>query len=460
MNLRISTAIAAGKIASWLSKRQGHKGSSLPGMVALKIYSGTLHDLAAQVRKQIIVVSGTNGKTTTSNMIFGILRDAGFKNIANLEGANLVSGVTASFIKSAGLSGKIDCDYAVLEVDEASMPIVLAELSPGIVVLTNFFRDQLDRYWELDKITGVIRDALNNSERHSTLILNADDPLVAQFEKNTGLPVIFYGLTGNENSERTSTQTREAQYCPFCGSPLSYEFYHYGQLGRYRCNGCGFARPGARVEASEPLITGGIAKCRLGFDRQEAALTMQVQGLYNLYNAMAAFAVGLHLGAKVPLMLKSLRQYRPVLGRLERFSYKGRSAFLSLVKNPTGFNEGLADLRSLRGTKSVFFAINDNAADGRDISWLWDVNFEVLNSGRKDLVSFICSGSRGEEIALRLKYAGIPIDKIVVNKEMGQGIRKVLASRSDMVYLFSTYTALWPVHKILKSLADKEGAYA
>ncbi|MDD4237783.1 MAG: MurT ligase domain-containing protein [Desulfotomaculaceae bacterium] len=460
MNLRMSAAIVAGRVASWLSKRQGHKGSSLPGMVALKIYSGTLRDLAAQVRKKIIVVSGTNGKTTTSNMIFGILRDAGYQNIANLEGANMVSGVTTSFVKRAGLSGKIDCDYAVLEVDEATMPIVLKELTPGVVVLTNFFRDQLDRYWELDKVIGVIRKSLKNNDRNTTLILNADDPLVAQFEKNAGLPVVFYGLSGSERSASTSTQTREAQYCPFCGSPLGYEFYHYGQLGRYRCSGCDFARPVARVEAGEPRIRDGVANCRLYFDQQEAELTMQVQGLYNLYNAMAAFAVGLHFGVDVPLMLESLRKYRPVLGRLERFSYQGRSAFLSLVKNPTGFNEGLADLRSMKGTKSLFFAINDNDADGRDISWLWDVDFEVLNKDHNDLAGFICSGSRGEEIALRLKYAGIPMDRIVVCKDMERGIRSVLDSRSDMVYLFSTYTALWPVHKILNSLVDKEGAYA
>jgi UDP-N-acetylmuramyl tripeptide synthase len=460
MNLRVSAAVAAGKIAFWLSKKKGHKGSSLPGMVALKIYSGTLRELAAQVRKQIIVVSGTNGKTTTSNMLFGILSAAGYKNIANLEGANLVSGVTASFIKSAGLNGTIDCDYAVLEVDEATMPIVLQELSPGTVILTNFFRDQLDRYWELDKVTGVIRKSLKNSGKNITLVLNADDPLAAQFERTTGLPVVFYGLSGSERAVSTSTQTREAQYCPFCGSPLGYDFYHYGQLGRYRCNGCGFARPLARVEAGKPGIKDGVVNCRLYFDRQEAALTMQVQGLYNLYNAMAAFAVGLHLGVEVPIMLESLGKYSPVLGRLERFHYQGRSAFLSLVKNPTGFNEGLADLRSIKGTKSVFFAINDNDADGRDISWLWDVDFEILNTDCNDLAIFICSGSRGEEIALRLKYAGIPVNKIIVYKDMGKGIRSALDSPTDMAYLFSTYTALWPVHKILNTLADKEGPYA
>lgn len=458
MNLKVSAAIAAGKIAYWLSKKKGYKGSSLPGMVALKIYSGTLRDLAAQVRKQVIVVSGTNGKTTTSNMIFGILSDAGYKNIANLEGANLLAGVTTSFIKSAGLAGKIDCDFAILEVDEATIPLVLQELSPGVVVLTNFFRDQLDRYWELDKVTGVICKSLKKLENNTTLILNADDPLVAQFEKTTGLPVVFYGLSGSERSVSTSNQTREAQYCPFCGSQLNYDFYHYGQLGKYHCSGCDFTRPVPSVESVEPQIASGVTNCRLHFDRQEVALTIQVQGLYNLYNAVSAFTVGLHFGVDVPLMLKSLRNYRPVLGRLERFSYEDKIVFLSLVKNPTGFNEGLTDLLSISETKSIFFAINDNDADGKDISWLWDVDFEVLNSSNS--VSFVCTGSRGEEMALRLKYAGLPVNRIIVYKDMEEGIKKVLNSRSTISYLFSTYTALWPVHKILNRLTGKEGAHA
>lgn len=457
MKLKLSAAILAGKIASWLSRIRGHKGSSLPGLIARRIYPGSLRDLAAQVRKGIIVISGTNGKTTTNNMVVGILTDAGYKVIANREGANLINGVTTSFIMGAGMGGKIDCDYAVLEVDEASMPGVLEEVTPRVVVLTNFFRDQLDRYWELDKIIGVIRDSLHKHKR-TTLILNADDPLVAQFRKTAGLPAIFFGLGLHERSTKISTQTREAKFCPFCGAALAYDFFHYSQLGTYHCPGCKFERPGPRVEALEPRVIDGVNGCRLLYDKREVSLAIQIQGLYNLYNALAAFSVGLHLGIDVRTILDSLGHYQPVTGRMERFTYRGTHAFLSLVKNPTGFNEGLAALRAAKGTKDVFIAINDNDADGRDISWLWDVDFEMLGSDHTSFLRFICSGRRGEEMALRLKYAGIPVEKITVKRDLRLAIKSTLAGPADTAYLFSTYTALWPVHKVLEHLATKEGA--
>ncbi len=454
MRFRLSAAILAGKAAARLSRARGCRGTSLPGRVALKIYPGTLKDLSAQVRKGIIVVSGTNGKTTTANMIAGVLGDAGHKVIVNREGSNMISGITSSFVANSGVGANIDCDYAVLEVDEASMPWVLKEINPKVVVLTNFFRDQLDRYWELEKIIGIIKDSLHK-QKQSTLVLNADDPLVAQFKGATGLPAVFYGLSANDHSSKTNTQTREAKFCPSCGAALIYEFFNYGQLGAYHCPDCAFKRPEPEVEALGTISKNAANCCRLRYKKWEASLVIQVRGIYNLYNALAAFAVGLHLGVNVRTILSSLNKYQPVTGRMERFTYKGKQAYLNLVKNPTGFNVALAALCAARGTKDVFIAVNDNYADSRDISWLWDVDFELLGREHPVFKCFICSGRRAEEVALRLKYAGVPVEKITVGTNMRLAIEQVLSGQADASYLFSTYTALWPVHKILKYLTVK-----
>lgn len=454
MKLKLASAILAGRAAAKMSRACGYDGSSLPGMLARVFYPPVLKELAAQVRKGIIVVSGTNGKTTTANMIAGLLKEAGYKVISNREGANMISGVTTSFIMSSPPSGKIDCDYAVIEVDEASIPEVLQNLTPKVVVLTNFFRDQLDRYWELEKIIGVIWDSLRRFKQ-TALVLNADDPLVAQFKDTTGLHSYFYGMAGDEKSKKTSSQTRESKFCPFCGSVLEYEYFHYGQLGSYSCRGCHFKRPRPRVEAVQAGAAGDLSSYKLVYDGGEAPLKIQTQGLYNLYNAMAAFSVGIQLGIDGQTILSSLKKYKPAAGRMERFRYRNKHAYLNLVKNPTGFNQGLTALYKAKGTKDVFIAINDNYADSRDISWIWDVDFEMLGTDHKNLKRFVCSGLRGEEMALRLKYAGVPAEKITVNTNMRRAIKAVLNGQAGSSYLFSTYTALRPVHKIVECLAEK-----
>lgn len=455
MNISLSAAVLSGKVAAWLSRLRGYKGSSLPGMVALRINNGTLRRLARQVRHGIIVVSGTNGKTTTSNMIADVLVGAGYKIISNREGANLITGVTTAFVMNAGAGGKIDCDYAVLEVDEASIPGVLKEVTPKAVVLTNFFRDQLDRYWELEKVTGIIRNSISKL-KDTTLVLNADDPLVAQFSQTTGHPALFYGLAGSKGAGTVNTRTREAKFCPFCRSSMDYEYFNYGQLGKYRCPGCEFRRPQARVEALEPEISSQGISYRLTFDQREVPLQIRVQGLYNLYNALAAFSVGLLLNVQPESILESLRRYRPVTGRMELFKYRGKHVYLILVKNPTGFNEALGVLYSGEETREVFIAINDNDADGKDISWLWDVDFETLGMEHRHLLRFICTGQRGEEMAVRLKYAGVPLEKIIIKNDLNRAIQDIMSGGAGSACLFCTYTALWQVHKIVREMSDKE----
>lgn len=459
MNIRLIIAVLVAKFASFISRQFGWKGSSLPGVVALKIYRGTLRDLAGQARRGVVMVTGTNGKTTTNNMIANVIEAGGFKTVINQEGANLITGVTAAFIKHADWLGRIEADYALLEVDEASFPRVVKEIKPQLVVVNNFFRDQLDRYGELDKTVHLVRDALKTLS-NVRLVLNTDDPLVAQMQSTTGHPASFFGLAPNQRPETGAKQTREARFCPHCGQELQYDTYQYSQLGSFNCENCGFKRQPPEIEAQDVKILGTALRCQVKYPAGEVQLTIHTQGFYNLYNALAAFTVGYLVGIEPKQILAGLLRYKPAIGRMETFRHNGKPAILNLVKNPTGYNEGVTTLLSMPGTKNIFMAVNDNDADGRDISWLWDVDFEHLAVNHQEMVMFVCSGLRGEEMALRLKYAGVPLEKITVMREMEAAIPEALAGPGESTYLFSTYTALWPAQKILSGLAVKEDLHA
>ncbi|GAB6157638.1 MurT ligase domain-containing protein [Desulfotomaculum varum] len=459
MNIRLIIAVLAAKLASFISRRFGGRGSSLPGVVARKIYPGVLTDLARQVRHGIIMVTGTNGKTTTNNMIAEIMKSGGFSLVINREGANLITGVTTAFIRHADWLGRVKCDYALLEVDEASLPKVIKEVQPQLVVVNNFFRDQLDRYGELDKTVKLVSDALQSLPQVH-LVLNADDPLVAQLSVTTGHTASFFGLAANQRTDTGARQTREARFCPRCGQELHYLTYQYSQLGTYTCPHCGFQRPTPQVEGVKVTPGNTGLSCRVRYAAGEIDMMVHTQGFYNLYNALAAFTVGCLMNIEARLILEGLLHYQPAIGRMETFRYNGKPVLLNLVKNPTGYNEGIATLVNIPGTKNVFMAVNDNDADGRDISWLWDVDFEYLAAHQNNIEIFVCSGLRGEEMALRLKYAGVPLEKITVTRELAVAIKEVLAGPGKITYLYTTYTALWPTQKVLCGLAVKEDLHA
>ncbi|MEW6771020.1 MAG: MurT ligase domain-containing protein [Bacillota bacterium] len=452
MRIGLLAAVLAGKIVHYLCKLCGRRGSSLPGMVALRLFPGVLAALAGQVRSGTVLVTGTNGKTTTNNMLARVLEGAGYKVITNREGANLITGVTTAFLRACRFGGRLDCDWALLEVDEAAFPRVAEILSPRVVVITNFFRDQLDRYGELDKTVSFIRNALG-SIPSVKLVLNADDPLVAQLA-DTGLPRIFYGLGAPTRGENVRSVTREARFCPYCGQEFVYAYYHYSQLGAYRCPDCGFARPAAEVEARRIRIRNGVTECTVRVKEKILGLTLPTGGFYNVYNSLAVFGAALYLGITPEAVAASLSRYVPATGRLQEFRHRGRAVYLNLVKNPAGFNESLQLLTTAPERKDVFIALNDNDADGRDISWIWDVDFECLE-GCASILRFICSGKRAEEMALRLKYAGVPAEKIEACADLAAAVRKTLGGTGDGVYFLATYTALWPVEKILRRYAEE-----
>lgn len=455
---RLFLALLVTRLLIFLIKLLGKgKGSSLPGRIALKIYPDLISIGASRVSQGIILVTGTNGKTTTNNMIARILEGSGSRVLINREGANLLNGVASAFAREMDLLGRTYFDYACLEVDEAAFPLVAARVKPRCVVVTNFFRDQLDRYGELDRTVTLVRDALKQMEG-TKLVLNADDPLVAQLGRSTGLQAVFYGVAEHEGISRLGSAAREAKFCPFCGRELAYRYYQYSQLGEYSCPDCGFSRPDPDVEGMSPRSEGMFTTCRVKF-RQGSVMSLRVPlyGMYNLYNALAAYSTVLLLGIDPQGAADLLLGYRTATGRMERFHYRGKPVFLNLVKNPTGFNEGLGALVGIADSHvvDVMIAVNDNDADGRDISWLWDVDFEILEERQDRFGVFVCSGQRAEEMALRLKYAGISEAKLVVAGDYKEALNRVLEAGAPKSYILATYTALWPVERILSGYAER-----
>ncbi|WP_449241514.1 MurT ligase domain-containing protein [Desulfoscipio gibsoniae] len=459
MNLRLIIAILVAKLAMYLSRLTGRgRGSSLPGMLALRIYPELLKHYQGRTRKGVIMTTGTNGKTTTSNMLADIMEQAGYRVVTNREGANLITGVATAYIKSGTLTARLNCDYAVLEVDEAAFPAVTRWIRPNRVLVTNFFRDQLDRYGELDTTVAKVLGALKKLSGDTELILNADDPLVARLFKETGRTTMFYGVCPDAALSSAAAYSREAKFCPFCGVTLVYDFYIYSQLGDFKCPQCGFARPRPDIEAKDVISDAAGIKATIrgsGAYGGTWSLFIPVRGIYNAYNALAAFAAALSLGVAPEKAAYYLTKYIPAAGRMESFCYAEKQVTLTLVKNPTGFNQALTSLLAYKGKQDVMIAINDNDADGRDISWLWDVDFEVLVRYLNQFNGFICSGRRAEEMALRLKYAGVPTCLLTTERNYRRALDAALHGEGAAVGILATYTALWPVEKILGQKAER-----
>jgi len=444
-------ALWAAKIVTMGLLVTGKKGTTLPGKIANWIDPQIMRHLSAAYTEGIIMVTGTNGKTTTANLLASILREAG-KNFAfNQAGANLVTGITGALIQNTGWYGLSRGSLALLEVDEATVPKFCEQVSPSLAIVTNFFRDQLDRYGELDTTVRMVKESL---PKETVLVLNADDPLVAQFGTNH-TQTIYYGVERTPDSRSESQETREARFCPECGTALDYTLFHYGQLGIFKCSGCGFHRP-------EPIILAQNVRLDEGsllFQVDGAAFTIALQGYYNLYNALAALTAARELGFKDQVIEKGLREFIPQAGRMERFCLPEGEITLTLVKNPTGFDQVIQTLISVDKPIGILIGINDLAADGRDISWLWDVNFERLGTYEERIHQVVCTGLRAEDIALRLKYAGVSVEKLVLEHSLTGALDRLQANRveDEVWFILPTYTLLFPLREILEDRQKSAG---
>ncbi len=438
LELEIAIARAAGRL-SRLARRGG--GTTLPGRLLSLLDRGALPALAARLPQGSALVSATNGKTTTASLAAEILAPR-LRLARNRAGANLVSGVLSALVAAPA------AELGLFEVDEAALPHVARALRPRLLCLGNLFRDQLDRYGELEVVAEGWRGAVADLPADAELVVNADDPLLADLAEGRAGTVTF-GLDDPACAGPAVEHAADSKYCRRCGVPYAYTAAYVGHLGDYRCPGCGHGRP-PLVVAARGIDFDGTRSVAFDLVTPEGAcrVRLPLPGLYNVYNAVAAAALARALGASAEEIVAGLERARPAFGRCERIPARGRTVLLLLIKNPAGANEVVRTLlRDVPPTLAVV-CLNDEVADGRDVSWIWDVDFEPLAARLSRLVA---AGERAAEIALRFKYAGMSVEAIEVVPDLGRALDRGLAltPQGGELVCLPTYTAMLGLQRVV-----------
>lgn len=451
--IRILLAVAACKLSRALIRLLGRGGTAFPGRLALKICPDILGVLSKDVRT--ILITGTNGKTTTSRMIEQAFIDQKRSYLSNKSGANLISGITAEFAVHSSLFGRCRKEFAVIECDEAASKTVLKYLKPEVIVATNVFRDQLDRYGEITHTLNNIIEGISNSPE-STLCLNADCSLIASIPEHVSNRVLFFGL--NVPLENCGgTELSDAPHCIHCKTEYEYDYHTYGHLGGFHCPNCGYSRPIPQYPVTE-ITSLGVDSSSVVMDLNGEPLFLHINlpAVYNIYNAAGAAAALDVFGFQRAEIASALASFDCGFGRMEKFDLEGTPGRMMLVKNPAGCNQVMRYLSALEDKALFIVCLNDNDADGTDISWIWDADFERLATMGDRLVRVLVSGIRAYDMALRLKYAGIPSDRIEIQQDYGLLIDEMCRSE-DRVFIMPTYTAMLDLRSQLqKRLGGKE----
>ncbi len=422
-------------------------GTAAPGLVAERLSPSYLYDLLTAVPGGYALISGTNGKTTSTAMLVAMLERAGQDVVRNRSGSNLSRGLLSELLGTTDLRGRLRTNpdtAGVFEVDEALLARLLLRTRPRAVLLTNLFRDQLDRYGELDTITRRWKAAIGESDGGFTLIANADDPAVVHAAASHRGETIFFGVEDGTAGE--PDEWADATLCPICGTGLSYDQVNYSHLGHYRCKGCGFARPKARIVARKLEGDGLTATAfEVESDGETISLRLPLPGTYNVYNAVGAMALAGTMGAGGEDMRQALEEFAPAFGRAEKVRVGEWEVTMMLIKNPAGANEVIRSLAELEGEQDFLVLLNDRVADGEDVSWIWDVDFSRLWPD-----SLVVGGRRAADMALRLKYAGLePNGGIVTETVLEKALELALGTGDSSLYVLSTYTALLEFRSLL-----------
>jgi len=420
--LRAGLAVVVGRAAGAISRRLHlGGGTSIVGIVAQRIYPEIIEHLATQLEYGSVIITGTNGKTTTSGFIAAILRDSGLRVWHNREGSNLMRGVASLFVIRAKPNGHLRRSgraISILEIDEATIPQIVKVIEPRVAVFTNLFRDQLDRYGEVDSIISHWRQAISQMPASTILVLNADDPSIAHLGTGFSGKVLYYGIDDpsldlqRQHGDSEQHQVSDTRTCSNCGRENMYDLRFYSHIGHYHCTNCGLQRPQPDIRAIQVQLD-SFDRHRITIEHigQQHEIIVPLPGLYNVYNALAAITAAKAVNTDWQPIITGIERSKPAFGRGELIQAEDRTIRLLLAKNPTGFNEVLRTLFSEGIARHILFILNDNIADGQDVSWIWDVDFERAAGHTQTL---IVSGTRALDLAIRLKYAGIPQKEMTI----------------------------------------------
>jgi UDP-N-acetylmuramyl tripeptide synthase len=443
------TKVALARAIGRISRRSGRGGgTTLPGRVLLRLAPDAIATLGARLTDSSTIVSATNGKTTTAGMIATALKADGREPVHNRAGSNMTWGVATALLDGDGTEG-------LFEVDEAWLPTVAAQLDPKLIVLSNLFRDQLDRYGELEELADRWAGLVAERAGRTGFVLNADDPLIADLGRDTEMNrrpgVTYFGIEDASQALPQLQHAHDAKHCRRCGAPYAYERAFVGHLGHYSCPNCDADRPAPDI-AAERIELHGMSGSTLHVRTPagSAEIQLALPGLYNAYNALAALSAALRLEMPLERAVAGLESAEAAFGRVETVSVDCKPVSILLIKNPAGANEVLRTLRLESGSNGtgvdLWIALNDRIADGRDVSWVWDADFELLAGGVRRVV---CAGTRAPEMAVRLKYAGVDPAKLVIHESIGPSLDDAVAAAPERLFALPTYTALLELRTLL-----------
>jgi len=437
----LGAKIVAARAVAGLARRAGRGGgTSLPGLVLIRLEPHAIRELAARLSRGSAVISATNGKTTTAAMSASVLGRAGVSLVHNRAGANMAGGVASTLLAAARRGRQIDGELGLFEVDEFWLERIVRELQPGAILLCNLFRDQLDRYGELETIADRWAAVVGTLPAATRVVLNADDPLIADLGRGSA-NVTYFGIEDSSVALPELQHASDSKHCRRCGAAYIYDAIYLGHLGRYRCRSCGQQRPIPSVAAERIVLAGTRrASFALRSPAGRGRIELALPGLYNVYNALGAAALCLELGVGVDTVAEGLRTAGAAFGRAETVRIGATELSILLIKNPAGANEILRTLALEDGNLELLAILNDRTADGKDVSWVWDADFELLAPRIRRVT---CAGRRAAELALRLKYAGVASGRLHVMPDVRAALDDALATASTArLFVLPTYTAL------------------